>query len=113
MNNNEYPGERVGHKQLLVVGPQLCQSTICLQQMRHNGARQSIWNGARQSIRVRVCVCVVRMWICMCVWFRATVHTRQSHSIMDAGIFLTLLWKQGPEIQSWISKLCFLISRNY
>jgi len=22
-------------------------------------------------------------------------------------------WKQGPGIQSWISKLCFLISRNY
>ena len=32
-----------GHKQLLVVGPQWCQSTICLQQMRHNGAREPIY----------------------------------------------------------------------
>ena len=31
------------HKQLLVVGPQWCQSTICLQQMRHNGAREPIY----------------------------------------------------------------------
>ena len=32
-----------GHKQLIVVGPQWCQSTICLQQMRHNGAREPIY----------------------------------------------------------------------
>ena len=28
MCNNEYPGKRGGHKQLLVVGPQLCLSTF-------------------------------------------------------------------------------------
>ena len=28
---------------LLVVGPQWCRSTICLQQMRHNGAREPIY----------------------------------------------------------------------
>ena len=35
---------------MLAVGPQRCQSTICLQQMRHNGARELIYR--HNSVRI-------------------------------------------------------------
>ena len=41
------------------------------------------------------------------------VFTTPFYSTSNSIKTQLIKWKQGPGIQSWISKLCFLISRNY
>ena len=53
---------------------------------------------------------------------RGATHCFSQHLLVRPIVFYNtsnsiktrlIQWKQGPGIQSWISKLCFLISRNH
>ena len=53
---------------------------------------------------------------------RGATHCFLQHLFVRLNVFYNtsnsvktrlITWKQGPGFQSWISKICFLISRNY